>query len=216
MKKLILTLFTLVILVGCKKSSNTTPQPSSTNNGTGNNTTNDTTGKVKIFYSLQMNPLTVGYGTGCTGRDYKQDTNNVRIYLNNAQLHSNYVNMSTSPDKLGLNVLENGLISSLSHTVTPVWCNVGDSIVVVFDSLEVNGTSAAQTDHFQRMQFTITKNGSTMYSFDTYQYGNWASILDPYYIAAGNGNKLIGTTKISGLTQNWFIWGRFRLVYHVQ
>ena len=88
--------------------------------------------------------------------------------------------------------------------------------MLVFDSLEINGTTSAQTERFQRMQLTITKNGSTAYSFDTYQYGNWAVILNPYYTATGNANKFLGTTKINNITQSWFIGGQFRLVYKVQ
>ncbi len=219
MKQITLFLSALVILTACKKSSNA-PQPAQTTSTNSNPTTNpnDTVGKVKIFYSLQMNPVTIGYGAGCSGRDYVQDTTNVRIYHNTTQLHNHFVNMRTVPDGIGLNVLENGPISTLPHPSTPLWCSIGDSIVLVFDSLEINGTSAAQTEHFERMQLIITKNGTTSYSFDTYQYGNWAAILDPYYQATGAANRFLGTTKhpVSDLTQNWFIGSQFRLVYHVQ
>lgn len=220
MKNPVLFMLLLASIMACKKSNNTTPEPqatppSNTNNPTNNNP-NDTVGKVKIFYSLQMNPVTVGYGLGCTGRDYVQDTNNVHIYHNNKQLHNHFVSMRTVPDGVGLNVLENGLISALAHTVTPLWANIGDSIVVVFDSLEINGTSAAQSERFQRTILKITKNGSIQYNFDTYQYGNWASILNPYYTTTGNSNRFLGTTKINTITQNWFIGGQFRLVYHIQ
>lgn len=218
MKKTFLILFTLTSFIACKKSNSTTPEPQApTPNNPSNpatNNPNDTTGKVKIFYSLQTEPLTVGYN--CTGRDYIQDTTNVSIYHNNKKLHNHFVSVGTSPHALGLNILENGTISSLSHSVTPLWCNIGDSIVVVFDSLEINGTTAAQSERFQRTIVKITQNGSLQYNFDTYQYGNWASILDPYYQATGNSNRFLGTTKINTITQNWFIGGQFRLVYHIQ
>ena len=133
MKQITLILSALVMLTACKKNNEPAPQPAqttATNNGNTNPTNpNDTAGKVKIFYSLQTNPVTVGYGVGCSGRDYIQDTNNVRMYHNTTQLHNHFVSMRTVPDGVGLNVLENGTISGLSHTLNPLWCNVGDSSV---------------------------------------------------------------------------------------
>jgi hypothetical protein len=216
MKKSFLPLLLLSILTACQKNNNPAPQSTQYTSNNSNNNANDTIGKTKVFYSIQLSPLTIGYNG--TGRDYLQDTTNVRIYHNNKQLHNHFLSMGTSPNALGLNILENGTISSLSHSVTPLWCSTGDSIVVVFDSLEVNVTTAAQTERFQRTIVKITQNGSTTYNFDTYQYSNWASILNPYYTATGNSNRFLGTTihPTSALTQNWFIGGQFRLVYHIQ
>lgn len=206
-----------ICVTSCKKQSNTQPDSNTnttpivtpTTTPTSTTTVNDTIGKVKIFYSLQMNRITI-----TTGRDYVQDTTNVKIYLNDSLLRNHFVSMAPN----GLSAIENGQFS-YTHAETPLWCNHGDSIVMVLDSVEIKNT-VAQSERFLRITTKVNKyasglSGVSIGSIDTYQYSTNFSILDPYYNATLGSNRSLGTTinTVSGLTEHWFIGGKFKLVY---
>ncbi len=213
MKPLIVIFALSIAFTSCKKQNNTPSQQPTQNNTTptiptSTTTVNDTVGKIKIFYTLQIGRIAI------TGRDYKQDTTNVRIYHNGTQLRNHFVNIA--PD--GLCAIENGQFTG-AHAEMPLWCNHGDSVVMIIDSLEINGTTSAQSERFLRIITKITKDasiGGTLISqLDTYQYGTYFGILEPYYTATKNTWNVLGTkiNSTSGLSETWVIGGRFKLVY---
>jgi hypothetical protein len=125
--------------------------------------------------------------------------------------------VNIAPD--GLATMENGQFTG-AHPETPLWCNHGDTITMVFDSLEINGTTSAQSERFLRIITKIKKDasgvGGTLFGqMDTYQYGTYFSILEPYYSATSSAWHVLGTTinSTSGLSETWVIGGRFKLVY---
>lgn len=198
----------------------TTTPPPNPNDTTGNNT-NDTVGKVKIFYKFITTPLTIGYGSGVSGRDYVQDTVNTRILHNGIKLFNHKVTTSILPYSIGLNSLEN------CSTPTPVWCAIGDTITLEIDSNEVNFTSGATSDRFLHTVFNVWKSApgnviNANYHFDTHNYSAYPDLEAIYQgvIVAGTAgyNNYLGTANntASGLPQSFYIGGKLTLRYIVQ
>lgn len=126
MKKLLSIISILAIVVlfdSCKKSS-PTPTPSTpsavTPTPTPTTTVVDTVGKVRVFFTASLIDVVT------SPFDYKYDTLNTRIRLNQTYIHCG-------------RTLHNGNLTALSIIPsTNIWMGSGDSLVVEFDSLEYN------------------------------------------------------------------------------
>ena len=185
-------------------------QPTNPTDTTGNNS-NDTVGKVKIYYQLGMSPLTIGFGAGMSGRDYVQDTSNVRILHNRVKITNHRVVIDQSIPSKGLNVIDNHITA-----LSPLWCAIGDTITLEIDSNEVNFTSGATSDRFLHTTFNVWKSApgnviNANYHFDTHNYSAYPDLEAIYQgiIIAGNAgyNNYLGTANntISGLPQSFYI-----------
>lgn len=222
MKNLFYLLILTIGFVACKKEKTPEPAPQQniTNPPSPTDTTgnvNDTIGKVKIYYEFITTPLTIGYGSGMSGRDYIQDTTNTRILHNGVKLTNHKVTIEVIPSELGLNKLENS-----SSPATPVWCSIGDTIVFEIDSNEVNMTSGATSDRFLHTTIRVWKNapyltGNLKYSFDTHNYNAHPELSAIYNQILVSGVYL-GTANntVSGLPQSFYLGGKLRLKYVVQ
>lgn len=239
MKKII-TLLLIIGVIACKKEAQqpstpqqqtTTPPPNPTDTtGNGNDTLTsiDTTNKVKVLYNFYFYPKQTN------AYDFKQVASNFHFYHNSTPLIDNYINYFYS-DSLELSSIGNYDVNSFGAINKSIWCNHGDSIVVVVDSLEflpsIYVTETVYNQAFLKALITIkTTDYSRPYSFinTTEKFYPMQDYLSSsiakqfpasrsnyefyYWASAINLGQEFGSA--SGFV--YYLGGSYRFVYYIQ
>lgn len=208
MKQLIFLLaIAFVSFTSCKKEKQPEPTPPSsvTTTPTPTVTVNDTIGKTKMYFLVNLVP----YVTDVF--DYKNDTTNVRVYLNGTKLNNLDIIYNNG------NLVCVGNIKQLSPNPTKViWLAQGDSLVVEFDNLEYNTfdlAHAANQIHgtkislYQSLMAYPYYNGGTRLDFKAYDNTlTNADFIADQYLGQGNDGTTLALWK-------WNLGKKYRLVY---
>ena len=209
MKKTLLILAIATTFVSCKKQSNTPSQSTqsststTTTTPTPTTTVNDTVGKTKLFFAVNLEP----YTTSIT--DYKQDTSNFRVYLNGTKI----TNFNMTIDVNG-NLLRYANFDTFAPNSTKaIWLATGDSLVVEFDHLEysIDPSHGFNTSHHSNLNVYSALQPTLQYVV------GWNNhvINDPSItFTDGANDPYLGTgTDVYGVTFSWNLGRKYRLVY---
>lgn len=205
MKKLTLILALSIAFASCKKQNNTntpTTQSSastSTTTPTSTTTVNDTVGKTRIYFTATLVDV---YDT--SPFDYKYDTLNTRIRLN--QTYLSCTRQITSQGNLG----------ALSRPFTNcIWMGSGDSLVVEFDSLEYN-SGGNYTQNYLSGKIQINKA-----EFNSSGYMVYSQVIDiplkDWTITSTGTDHNLGLghwyTSSYPLNTGWYVGKPTKIVY---
>lgn len=232
MKQLTLILALSIAFASCKKQNNTPNQQSTQNSTTTPTTTptstttaNDTVGKVKLLYSFYFYPQQTNI------YNFKQDSNNIHFYHDTTSLTNNYINyFSIIHDEISQ--IGNYNANNLNDNKA-IWCNHGDSIVVIIDSLEFLPpqyvTETVFNQAFLKALITIkTVDYQHPWTNTTYKFypmqDSWLPTVAKQFPTDRNSyantywSNIINLGQVPSSSSGfvYYLGGQYRFVYYVQ